>query len=527
MLQHRNTTLVHAAQERAEKHGDEIAIYFDDGSTLSYGEAWADGLALAGALYERGLRPRDRVSFQLPNCRESVVVMLAAAIGGWVINPIVPIYRDRETGYILRHAGSKAIFIPTSIRGFDYPAMVGRLRADCAELTTVVVIGADETADDQQCTYAQLLRSGYTLPHPPHEADPDDEKILLYTSGTTGHPKQVRHSHNSLTAALDLGVIGWNLGDDDLMLMPSPVTHITGYVNGMEMPFLTGTKSLLMGQWQVDRAIDLIEQYGATACVSATPFLRELVDACQAADKSLPGFRLFACGGASVPPDLIHDAWNTLRDCRAVRVYGSTEVPLVTVGFTGADQRTLAAETDGRISDYEVKVVDEDGRDVGLDQDGEILARGAAMMLGYGDPEQNSDAFDGNGFFRTGDIGRKLANGGLLITDRKKDIIIRGGENISARDIEEVLLRMEGVAEVAVVSVPHQRLGETVGACLVMTDGRPLDQQALVTMLRDSGLAKQKWPQHIEFMSALPKTASGKVQKEILRRQLREQGIVV
>ncbi len=527
MLQHRNTTLVHAAQERAQKHGDEIAIYFDDGSSLRYGEAWADGLVLAGALHERGLRPGDRVSFQLPNCRESVVVMLAAAIGGYVINPIVPIYRDRETGYILRHAGSKAIFIPTSIRGFDYQAMLGRLRADCPDLTTVVVVGEDEAADDQHCTYDHLLGSGYTLPHPPHEADPNDVKILLYTSGTTGHPKQVRHSHNSLTAALDLGAIGWDLGDDDLMLMPSPVTHITGYVNGMEMPFLTRTKSLLMGQWQVDRAIELIEQYGATACVSATPFLRELVDACKAADKSLPGFRLFACGGASVPPDLIHDAWNTLRDCRAVRVYGSTEVPLVTVGFTGADQRALAAETDGRISDYEVKVVDEDGRELGTDQDGEILARGAAMMLGYGDPEQNSEAFDADGFFRTGDIGRKLANDGIQITDRKKDIIIRGGENISARDIEEVLLRMEGVAEVAVVAVPHQRLGETVGACIVTADEQPLDQQALAATLSDSGLAKQKWPQHIEFMPALPKTASGKVQKEILRRELRDRGIVV
>ena len=174
----------------------------------------------------------------------------------------------------------------------------------------------------------------------PAAVDPDDTKILLYTSGTTGDPKQVRHSHNTLAAALDNGVLGWALDEHDLMLMPSPVTHITGYVNGMEMPFFTATKSLLMNQWDVDLAIDLIETFGATACVSATPFLKELVDSCQAKGKHLPGFRLFACGGASVPPSLIQAAWDTLADCRAVRVYGSTEVPLVTVGYTAPEERS-------------------------------------------------------------------------------------------------------------------------------------------------------------------------------------------
>ena len=527
MLQHRNTTLMHAARDRADHRPDEVAIHFDDGGSLTYSEAWDAGMTAAGALYERGLRAGDSASFQLPNGRESVVVMLAAAILGLIINPIVPIYRDRETGFILRHAGSKVVFVPNSLRDYDYPAMIARLRSDLPALTTVVVTGVGGDPGEGVFSFDSLLDSGAELPVPPHEADPDDVKILLYTSGTTGNPKQVRHSHNTLTAALDLGVEGWGLDGSDLMLMPSPVTHITGYVNGMEMPFLTETKSLLMSQWQVDRAIDLIETQGATACVSATPFLQELIVACQAQGKTLPGFRLFACGGASVPPDLIHNAWNTLSQCRAVRVYGSTEVPLVTVGFVGATERALAAETDGRICHYDVKVVDESGRDLGIDQDGEILARGPAMMLGYGDQEQNRDAFDAEGFFKTGDIGKKLANGGILITDRKKDIIIRGGENISARDIEQVLLRVQGIVEVAVVAIPHQRLGETVAACLVTTDGRPLPEQKLQAALQESGLAKQKWPQYVELMEALPKTASGKVQKEQLRRELRARGAAV
>ncbi|MDG2272674.1 MAG: AMP-binding protein, partial [Halioglobus sp.] len=280
-------------------------------------------------------------------------------------------------------------------------------------------------------------------------------------------------------------------------------------------------------QWNANDAIKLIEAYGATVCVSATPFLKELVDTCQQQGKTLPGFRLFACGGASVPSALIYSAWDTLKDCRAVRVYGSTEVPLVTVGFLDAEERTLAAETDGRVTNYDVIIVDEHGNDVGLDTDGEILARGPAMMLGYSDDQQNLDAFSPSGYFRTGDIGRLSASGALIISDRKKDIIIRGGENIAAREIEEILLRSEAILEIAVVAVPHERLGEGIGACIVAEAGYRVDMKYLQELLADSGLAKQKWPQHLELLTALPKTASGKVQKDKLRQGLREQGVTL
>ena len=522
---YRNTTLAKAAQKLAQDCPDDIAIRFDDGSCMRYGEAWESGAALASALLARGINAGETLSFQLPNGRESVIVMLAAAIGGFVINPIVPIYRNKEVGYILRHAATRVLFIPAELRGFDYVAMVEQLLNGCPDLSKVVYLGNAQQLPDHFETFDQVLESGKKQTSELVEVDPDDTKILLYTSGTTGDPKQVRHSHNTLTAALDNSVTGWQLTHQDLMLMPSPVTHITGYVNGMEMPFLTRTKTLLMSHWDANDAIKLIETHGATVCVSATPFLKELVDTCQEQGKTLPGFRLFACGGASVPSALIYSAWDVLKDCRAVRVYGSTEVPLVTVGFLEDEERTLAAETDGRVANYDVIIVDEQGNDLGFESDGEILARGPAMMLGYSDDQQNQDAFSPSGYFRTGDIGRLSESGALIISDRKKDIIIRGGENIAAREIEETLLFSDAIADVAIVAVPHSRLGEGVGACIVPETGHHVDMDTLRDILAVSGLAKQKWPQYLELFAALPKTASGKVQKDKLRQGIRQQGV--
>ena len=280
--------------------------------------------------------------------------------------------------------------------------------------------------------------------------DPDDTKVVLYTSGTTGNPKAVRHSHNTLAKGLDNAVMAWGLDERDMMLMPSPVTHVTGYVSGIELPFFTDTNVLLMESWIVDRAVELIETHQATTCVSATPFLRELVDAARHQGKDLPSFRLFACGGAAVPSALIYEAGEVLASCRAVRVYGSTEVPLVTVGFVGDGETQLAAETDGRVCNYEVRICDDDGNEVGLNVDGEIWVRGPAMMQGYRDADRAA-AFSEDGF-KTGDIGQLRESQAIVITDRKD--IIRGGENLSAREIEEVVMLHPAVAEAAAVSAP-------------------------------------------------------------------------
>ena len=523
----RNITLAQAAADRANNRPDDTALLFDSGFRLTYAEAWQQANTLAAHIQDLGVGAGSTLTFQLPNIPETVPLAIAASLCGLVINPVVPIYRGKELGFILTDAKTEILFIPHQIRGFDYVEMINQLRPSLPHLKHVVCCGADSELPGDIMRYEDLMSEPGRASVMPVDVDPDDTKVVLYTSGTTGNPKAVQHSHNTLAKALDNGVTAWGLDHRDMMLMPSPVTHVTGYVNGIELPFFTDTRVLLMESWIVNKAAALIEQHGATTCVSATPFLRELVDTCRDQGRTLPGFRLFACGGASVPPALIYEAREVLSDCQAVRVYGSTEVPLVTVGFVGNDETTLAAETDGRVYNYEVRICDDEGNDLGLNVDGEIWVRGPATMQGYRDGEQNAAAFSEDGFFKTGDIGQLLDSEAIVITDRKKDIIIRGGENLSAREIEEVILQHPAVAEAAAVSAPHQRLGEGVAVFITVYGDEQPDLPALQQLCDAQQLAKQKWPQWLEIIEEMPKTPSGKIQKAGLRDRLQQAGVLL
>lgn len=525
---YRNLTLAQAAAARAKDRPDEVALRFDSGHTLSFGDAWRQANALANQIQRLGVTAGATLTFQLPNAPESVPVAIAASICGLVINPVVPIYRGKELGFILNDARSEIVFVPHRIRGFDYVDMIATLRPSLPHLKHVICCGAEEALPDDVLSYEALMENAPSDPAVITEVDPNDTKVVLYTSGTTGNPKAVRHSHNTLAKALDNGVDAWQLGKDDMMLMPSPVTHVTGYVNGIELPFFTDCKVLLMESWMVDKAVMLIENHQATSCVSATPFLRELVDACKKMGKTLPGFRLFACGGAAVPAALIYEAREVLADCRAVRVYGSTEVPLVTVGFIGDQETQLAAETDGKVRNYDVRICDDDGVDLGLNAEGEIWVRGPAMMQGYREAAQNELAFSSDGFFKTGDIGQLLDTQAIVITDRKKDIIIRGGENLSAREIEEILMEHPDIMEAAAVAAPHQRLGEGVAVFVTLYKGcNAPSLESLTALCHQQQLAKQKWPQWLGVIAEMPKTPSGKIQKAILRQSLQDQGVLL
>jgi acyl-CoA synthetase (AMP-forming)/AMP-acid ligase II len=516
-------TIAQGAWEKAATQPDDVAIYMEGAPALTYGAVADEARRLATGLRELGLVAGDVISFQLPNWRESVVLDIAASALGLIVNPVIPIYRDRELRFILRDARSRLIFIPEQVRSLEFPAMLAALRPDLPDLQHVVTVRAERD-------HAGMLRYEDLVQRDPIDlatlpaVDPNSIKAVLYTSGTTGTPKAVLHSHNTLTRVIQNSLDYWQMDARDVMLMPSPVTHITGYGSGMVLPFVTPVKSALMPRWDADAAVAFIQQVGATASVGATPFLVELVAAAKRHGTGLPTMRLFACGGAAVPPQVVLDAWNTLDNCRAFRVYGSTECPIISAGFVGDGQQRLAAETDGMIYAYEVKILDEQGRELPIGQDGEIAARGPGMMLGYKDPEQNAAAHDADGFFLTGDIGQRTADNAILITDRKKDIIIRGGENISAKEVEDVLHDHVAIRECAVVAMPHARLGEGVCAFIIPAsdDGTP-DLAAVVAFADQAGLARQKIPQHIELVADLPRTASGKVRKDVLRQRIREQ----
>jgi len=350
------------------------------------------------------------------------------------------------------------------------------------------------------------------------KVDPLGVKMVLYTSGTTGRPKGVLHSHVSIARILRESGDYWGIAPGEATLMPSPVTHVSGYANGLEAPFICGTRTVLMESWNAEEALALIDRHQLVGTVAATPFLVELAAAARKAGNPLPSFRFFACGGAAVPNDLIPAANAAFAKCRAFRVFGASEVPLVTFGWPNVE--TLAATTDGAIVDYGVRIVDYEDRDLPDGQEGEILARGPGMMLGYADEAQSREAITTDGYFRTGDLGVRSPEGAITITGRKKDLIIRGGENISAKEIEDVLHGHPQVREAAVVAMPHARLGEGVCA-YILTEGASPSAQDLAAHVAASGLAKQKIPERFEFREDFPRTASGKVRKDRLRADVK------
>ncbi len=515
----RTKNLADYAQEKAISTPEAVAIYLESGQHIEFASIFKEAMALATSLSSLGLKAGDVISFQLPNWRETVAIDIAAVWLGLVVNPVIPIYRDHELAFILADSRCRCLFIPGTYRGYDFPQMIERLSPELPDLQHVIAV-RHPAADDQMLRYETLIQN---ISEPTPEKQPTDMsavKVLMYTSGTTGRAKAVRHSHQSLSRAIDNGVEGWGLGEGDVMLMPSPVTHITGFANGIEQAFISDCKTAFMERWDVDLAATYIEQVGATGCVSATPFLQELVEKAERDSLKLPTLRFFACGGASVPPTLITDAHRVFANCRAFRVYGCTEAPLITVGFMQTEEETLAANTDGRINNWDVLIVDDEGQSLAQGKDGEILVKGPALMLGYGEEQQTRAAINDQGYFATGDIGHITPEGAIVITDRKKDIIIRGGENISAREIEDVLHSHEMISEAAVVAMPHERLGEGVCVFLVTKNSTVLTLQQLQVFLEHSGLAKQKWPQRVELSHELEKTASGKVRKDVLRKKV-------
>jgi acyl-CoA synthetase (AMP-forming)/AMP-acid ligase II len=515
----RNVTLADCARRQAEQAAPRTAVVEGERSA-SFGTLAAQANQLAAAFRAMGLQRGDVISFQLPNWIEAMVINVAACIAGLVVNPIVPIYRESEVRYILHDAGAKLFFIPQRFRNFDYPAMAMRLRSETPSLQHVVVVRGESPG----CLdYEALLASGEGQPPVREASDANAVKLVLYTSGTTGSPKGVLHSHNTIMSEIDAVIAFWGITGADVVLMPSPVTHITGYLYSLEIAFAAGLKVVFMERWNAALAVDLIDAHGVTFSVGATPFLKELIAEAEQRGSALPSLRLFMSGGAPVPPEVIYRANRVFENCLAFRVYGSTEAPTVTLGIRSCSEVELGANTDGRIANHEVRLCDPVTGKTIEDGEGEICTRGPEMMLGYTKAEHMREAFDADGYFHTGDLGYYVDGDCICVSGRKKDLIIRGGENLSPKEIEDVLHTHPAIREVAVVAMPHPRLGEGVCAFVIAQPGQSIDVQRIATFLEGVGLARQKYPEHVELVDDLPRTASGKVQKNVLRERIAAQ----
>jgi acyl-CoA synthetase (AMP-forming)/AMP-acid ligase II len=475
-------------------------VLVDDGIRLSCRDLHDQATALAHSLMGR-MPAGSVVSFMLPNWHEAAVIYLGATLAGMVINPILPSLRDRELSFILSDADSRAIFVPSGFGNHDYVAMMDRVTDGMASPPEVVVVRGDT---GRHTAYASLFGDGTAiLP----VLNPDTVRLILYTSGTAGRPKGVLHTHNSIHALVRQLGEHWLVSNGDKFLVPSPIAHIGGSIYAFECPLLLGTTAVLMSRWDPDAAVALMLDEHITHMAGATPFLDGLLAAATRAGTRLPDLKVFICGGASVPPSLIRSAADYFEKALVTRVYGSTEVPVTTVG--SLRNIDYAADTDGRAGIADIKLV----RD-------EICARGPQMLVGYLHPDDETTAFDDEGYFRTGDLARWVDDDHLVVTGRAKDIIIRNGENISPKEVEDLLIKHPGIAEIAIVGVPDDRTGERACAVIVESEQRAPDLDGVRDLLIGEGLAKFKIPEQVVIWESLPKNDAGKVLKHQIKSAL-------
>ncbi len=455
------------------------------------------------------------VSFMLPNWHEAAVVYHAATLAGMVVNPILPSLRDRELRFILTDAQSRMIFVPSRFGGHDYASMLTRVAAQMGSPPEVVVVRGELAG--HQTPYAALFDE--QTPRQLPVLDPNAVRMILYTSGTAGRPKGVLHTHNSIHALICQIRDHWLVEPGDRFLVPSPIAHIGGSIYAFECPMLLGTTAVLMDRWKAEEAVGLMQRERCTHMAGATPFLVQMLAAAERAGTHLPDLKVFICGGASVSPSLIRRAASYFDRAVVTRVYGSTEVPVTTVGATSCGDLDHAADTDGRAGIADIKLAPHPSAPP---REGEICARGPQMLIGYLHPEDDTEAFDAEGYFRTGDLGRWVDGDYLVVTGRAKDIIIRNGENISPKEIEDILVGHPGIAEVAMVGLPDARTGERACAVIVPTQAPGPDVASLGSFLTGQGVAKFKAPEQVVIWESLPKNDAGKVIKHQIREKLME-----
>ncbi len=470
---------------------------------------------LATGLRGLGVGPGDVVAFQLPNWVEAAVTFFGLAHLGAVLVPIVHFYGPKEVRYILAESDARLLVTADAFGRLDFLAGLESIRPDVPALEEIVVVG-DRVPEGARPFDAVAAADPEGTPL---ACDPDAPAVIGYTSGTTAEPKGVVHTHRSLTAEVrQLAAI--QAASDRAALVGAPVAHAIGMLAGLLLPLRRGQAIHLTDLWDPGAVLQAMVDDDLTAGSGATFFCQSLVDHPDFGEAHRKRMRYIGLGGAPVPSAFCDRL--TALGISAARSYGSTEHPSTT-GSAHDEHGGQRCHTDGRpLGGVEVRIVDAAGADVSTGDPGEVWSRGPDLFAGYTDPALDETAFADDGWYRTGDVGVLDEHGALTITDRLKDVIIRGGENVSATEVEGLVLRMPGVAEVALVAAPDPRLGEHGCAFLRPAAGAvPPSLDEIRAHLQAVGLARQKWPEDLRVVDDLPRTPTGKVRKHELRAHLR------
>ncbi|MEV2217074.1 AMP-binding protein [Streptomyces sp. NPDC050997] len=466
-------------------------VLLQDSRSLTFGELRGRAERVAAGLYDMGVRPGTVVAWQLPTRIETALLSFALVRLGAVQTPVIPFYRDREVGFALRESKAEYFAVPGEWRGFDHTAMARRLGAK----------GVFEAYD--------LLPDGdpSILPAPPSEGT--SVRWIYWTSGTTSAPKGVLHTDRSLIAGGSCLAHALRLSADDVGSMAFPYAHIAG-PDYTVMLLLYGFPAVMFEQFALPGALEGYRRHGVTVAGGSTAFYSMFLaeQRKQPGVPVIPSLRLLAGGGAPKPPEVYHAVVREMG-VQLTHGYGMTEVPMITMGAPDDTPENLAT-TEGRPPEgMEIRIVD-----------GEVRLRGEAVCQGYLDPAQTAEAFDADGFLRTGDLGHVTGSGHLVLTGRLKDVIIRKGENISAKEIEDLLHALPAVGDVAVIGLPDAERGERVCAVVERAPGAEGPTlEALTSYLRTEGLSTHKLPEQLEVVDALPR---GETLRKVLKYQLRE-----
>ena len=478
---------------------------------LTFGQLAERVNLAAQALHRMGVGHGDVVAVQMPNWWEFVVVTLACGRLGAVMNPLMHIFRERELSYMLNFAKAKVLVVPKTYRGFDYEAMVEGMRSDLPDLQQVVVVDGAGANSFERCLQSGSVPPGLHVPSGARPLAPDDLAVLMFTSGTTGSPKGVMHSSNTLVSCMNALSGRFGVGSDDVYLASTPVGHMTGYVAVVLIGLRNGGTVVLQDFWEPRQGVAIMVREQVSYFAASTPFLNDICEVVEADGLKLPHLRSFLCGGAPIPPVLIERA----RDKVGIRVcslWGMTEVLSGTL-TEPARATDKSAGTDGRsLEGMDILIVNDAGEPLPVGQSGRLWVRGAQMFLGY---YQRPDivAFNADGWFDSGDLAYADTEGYIRISGRTKDVLIRGGENVPVVEIEALMLQHPAIKAVAIVGFPDPRLGERACAFVVLRPAQSLSLHDLQSHMAAARVAKNYWPEKIEIVEQLPMTPSGKIQK--------------
>jgi cyclohexanecarboxylate-CoA ligase len=511
------TTIWALVEERARRSGDRPMLLDLGGGRLTFGEFAGRAERVAGGLLAAGVEPGTAVTWQLPTRIDTVLVSMALARLGAVQNPVLHLYREREVGAVLRQSRPQFFVVPGVWRDRDYATMAKSLAGELPTPPTVLDLGNGLPDGDPA-----------TLPPPP--ATGTDVRWVYYTSGTTSEPKGVQHTDQTLMAGGRGLAAALDMSPEDLGSIGFPYSHIGG-PDYLLMMLSAGFGAVLVEAFAPAEAVAAYRELGVTMCGGSTAFYqmflaeqRRQTSGAQTSgagpgQKVIPALRLMSGGGAPKPPELFYDVQREMG-VRVVHGYGMTEIPMIAMGSPHDTDEQLA-NTEGKpVLGAEVRIVAEDGAVAGPGEEGEVRVRGPVVCVGYTDPAATAAAYDDDGWFRTGDIGVLRPDGHLRLTGRLKDVIIRKGENISAREVEEVLLTHPSIGDVAVIGLPDAERGELVCAVVETADGAdPISRLEMAEWCRQAGLMRQKIPERLEIADALPRNET---LNKVLKYKLRE-----